>query len=149
MPDVRRRELIALLGGAAAAWPIAARAQQPPLIGVLSPLSQVTAMRNIEGWRAGLRELGYVEERNIRLALRFAGGTPERMPALAMELVALKPDAIIAAPESSLAAVRSLTRATAGDLWLSRVCPRWRPDVLRPEPTGDLPSLCDRGRQDP
>jgi len=111
MPDVRRRELIALLGGAAAVWPIAARAQQPPLIGVLSPLSQVTAMRNIEGLRAGLRELGYVEERNIRLALRFAGGTPERMPALAMELVALKPDAIIAAPESSLAAVRSLTRA--------------------------------------
>jgi len=113
MPGLRRREFITLLGSAAS-WPVAARAQQAAghrLIGVLSPLSQVTATRNIEGLRAGLRELGYVEERNIRLALRFAGGSPERMPALAMELVALKPDAIIAAPESSLAAVRGVTRA--------------------------------------
>jgi putative ABC transport system substrate-binding protein len=111
---VKRRDFITLLCGAAAAWPFAARAQQAaghPLIGVLSPLSQVTATRNIEGLRAGLRELGYVEGRNIRLALRFADGSPERMPALAKELVALKPDAIIAAPESSLAAVRGVTRA--------------------------------------
>ena len=110
---MNRRKFITLLGGAVAAWPLAARAQQAaghPLIGVLSPLSQVTATRNIEGLRAGLRELGYVEGRNIRLALRFADGSPERMPALATELVALKPDAIIAAPESSLAAVRGVTR---------------------------------------
>jgi ABC-type uncharacterized transport system substrate-binding protein len=112
MFDMKRREFISLLGGAAS-WPLAARAQQAaghPLIGVLSPLSQVTATRNIEGLRAGLRELGYVEGRNIRLALRFADGSPERMPALATELVTLKPDAIIAAPESSLAAVRGATR---------------------------------------
>src|SRR5262245_45934548 len=98
---MRRREFIGLLGGVVA-WPLTARAQQAvmhPLIGVLSPLSQVTATRNIEGLRAGLRELGYFEERNIRLALRFADGLPERMPALATELVALKPDVIIAAPE--------------------------------------------------
>jgi ABC-type uncharacterized transport system substrate-binding protein len=110
---MKRREFITLLGGATTAWPLAARAQQAgvhPLIGVLSPLSQVTATRNIEGLRAGLRELGYFEERNIRLALRFADGLPERMPALATELVALKPDVIIAAPEASLAAVRGVTR---------------------------------------
>jgi hypothetical protein len=73
---LRRRDFITLLGGAAA-WPLAARAQQSsgrPLVGLLSPLSETTARRNIEGFRAGLRELGYVEGRNIALALRFADG---------------------------------------------------------------------------
>ena len=109
---MRRREFITLLGGVAA-WPVAARAQQSsgrPLVGILSPLSETTATRNIEGFREGLRELGYVEGRNITIALRFANGMPERMPALAAELAALKPDVIIAAPESSLAAVRGVTR---------------------------------------
>ena len=109
---MRRREFITLLGGAAATWPLAARAQQPamPVIAVLSPLSRFTATRNIEGLRAGLRELGYVEGRNIGLALRFADGSPERMPAIATELVAHQPAAIIAAPKLSLAAVRGVTR---------------------------------------
>jgi putative ABC transport system substrate-binding protein len=113
MLDVRRRGFIALLGGAAIAWPLAARAQQSsgrPLIGILSPLSAGTATRNIEGFRAGLREHGYFDDRNVTLALRFAEGMPERMPALATELVGLKPDVIVAAPETSLFAVRSVTR---------------------------------------
>src|SRR6516162_5969577 len=113
MSDMRRREFIVLLGGAAA-WPLAMRAQQSsdggPLIGLLSPLSAGTATRNIEGFRAGLRELGYFEGRNVTLALRFAEGMPERMPALATELVGLKPDVIVAAPETSLLAVRNVTR---------------------------------------
>src|SRR6516164_7278683 len=75
MSDMRRREFIVLLGGAAAC-PLAMRAQQSsdggPLIGLLSPLSAGTATRNIEGFRAGLRELGYFEGRNVTLALRFA-----------------------------------------------------------------------------
>ena len=110
---MRRRELITLIGGAAAAWPLAARAQQPsgrPSVGLLSPLSEITATRNIEGFRAGLRELGYVEGRNITLALRFADGMSDHLPALAAELVALNPDVMIAAPEPSLAAVRGVTR---------------------------------------
>jgi putative ABC transport system substrate-binding protein len=109
---VKRREFISLLGGAAAAWPVVAGAQQSrrPLVGLLSPLSEITAIRNIEEFRAGLRQLGYVEGRNIALALRFADGMSDRMPALAMELVSLKPDVMIAAPESSLAAVRGVTR---------------------------------------
>jgi putative tryptophan/tyrosine transport system substrate-binding protein len=110
---MNRREFITLLGGAAAAWPFAAHAQQSsghPLIGILSPLSAGTATRNIEGFRAGMRELGYFEGRNVSLALRFAEGLPERMPPLATELVGLKPEVIIAAPETSLLAVRSVTR---------------------------------------
>ncbi len=94
---MKRREFITLLGGAAAAWPFAARAQQAtsrPLIGILSPLSRAAAARNIEALRAGLRELGYVEDRNIVLELRFAEGMPRRLPDLAAELVALKPDVI-------------------------------------------------------
>src|SRR5262249_21111481 len=109
---MKRRAFITLLGGAAA-WPLAARAQQSsggPLIGILSPLSASTATRNIEGFRKGLRELGYVEGRNVTLALRFAEGMPERMPALAAELVDLKPDVIVAAPETSLRAMRNVTR---------------------------------------
>src|SRR5262249_21745966 len=111
---IGRRKFLATLGGAAAAWPLAVRAQQSsdsgPLIGILSPLSAGTATRNIEGFRAGLRELGYFEGRNVTLALRFAEGMPERMPALATELVGLKPDVIVAAPETSLLAVRNVTR---------------------------------------
>src|SRR5262249_55463922 len=109
---IRRRDFITVLGGAAAAWPFAARAQQPsgrPLIALLSPLSAATATRNIAAFRNGLRDLGFIEGRNIFLALRFAGGMAERMPALARELVDLKPDVLIAAPESSLAAARALT----------------------------------------
>ena len=102
MLDLRRREFVALLGSVAAAWPLAARAQQPwgrPLIALLSPLSAATATRNIAGFRNGLRDLGFIEGRNIFLALRFAGGVAERMPVLARELVDLKPDVLIAAPE--------------------------------------------------
>jgi ABC-type uncharacterized transport system substrate-binding protein len=109
---VRRREFITLLGGAAV-WPVAARGQQSlgrPLVALLSPLSEATAARNIGGFRIGLRELGYIEGRNITLALRFAAGMTDRLPAIATELVGLKPDVIIAAPETTLTAVRDVTR---------------------------------------
>jgi putative tryptophan/tyrosine transport system substrate-binding protein len=79
---VKRRDFIKLLGGAAAAWPLAARAQQPamPVIGVMSPLSVATAARNLAGLRTGLRDLGYIEGRNIKIASRFADGMAERFP---------------------------------------------------------------------
>jgi hypothetical protein len=94
---VRRREFITLLGGAAAAWPLAARAQQPamPVIGVMSPLSVATAARNLSALRTGLRDLGYTENRNIKIESRFADGVAERFPALVADLVALKPAAIL------------------------------------------------------
>src|SRR5215831_14865868 len=94
---MRRRKFITLLGGAAAAWPFAAEAQPSPvrpLIGVLSPLSAVAASRNIAALRSALRDLGYVEGRNMTLSLRYGDGSAERMPPLARELIALNPDVV-------------------------------------------------------
>jgi hypothetical protein len=67
-------------------WPLAARAQQPagqPLVGLLSPLSATAAGRNIAAFRQGMRDLGYLEGRNVAFALRFAEGDVTRLPALA------------------------------------------------------------------
>src|SRR5262249_6825622 len=88
MLDVRRRQFITLLGGAAA-WPLAARAQQPamPLVGLMSPLSVATAARNLAAFRNGLRELGYTEGRNIKIESRFADGVADRFPALVIWLL--------------------------------------------------------------
>jgi ABC-type uncharacterized transport system substrate-binding protein len=88
-----------VLGGAAAAWPLAARAQQQPagqpLVGLLSPLSATAAGRNIAAFRQGMRDLGYMEGRNVAFALRFAEGDVTRLPALAHELVKLNPAVIV------------------------------------------------------
>ena len=109
----RRREFITLLGGAAVAWPLTADAQQSPvrpLIGVLSPLSAAAATRNIAAFRSGLRDLGYVEGRNVTFALRYGDGVPERMAPLARELVALNPDAIVTGAQSGAVAAHNATR---------------------------------------
>jgi len=84
---LKRREFITLLGGAAAAWPRAARAQQPilPIIGILSPLSATTAAQNIQAFRLGMRNLGYSEGRDITFEVRFADGAVARLPELAAE----------------------------------------------------------------
>jgi putative tryptophan/tyrosine transport system substrate-binding protein len=110
---MRRRAFITLLGGAAAAWPLAARAQQAqgrPLIGVLSPISAALAARNMDALRQGLRELGYVEGRNIAFEFRYADGDLRRLPALAAELVALQPALIIAGSAPGAVAARGATR---------------------------------------
>jgi len=89
-----RRAFISLLGGAAAAWPVAVRGQSTPahaLIGVLSPLSATAATKNIAAFRSALRDLGYVNGRNMTLELRYGDGALDRMDPLAAELVALKP----------------------------------------------------------
>jgi putative ABC transport system substrate-binding protein len=97
---IRRREFITLLGGAAAAWPLAARAQQPqklPVIGILvaSPLPMIKA--RAEAFRRGLRDLGYIEQRDVIFEWRSAEGQLDRLPTLARELVRLKVDVIVAA----------------------------------------------------
>jgi len=110
---MRRRAFIAMLGGAAA-WPYAVRAQQRsnvPLLGVLSPISAAAAARNMAALRAGLHDLGYVEGQNVTIAFRFADGVIERLPALAAELVALKPAVIVAGSPPAAVAVHDLTRA--------------------------------------
>ena len=104
----RRREFVALLGGAAVACPLIAEAQQSPihpLIALLSPLSAAAARPLIAAFRSALRDLGYLEGRNLMLALRYGDGAPERMLALARELVALNPNVIVTgAPSGALAA---------------------------------------------
>jgi len=111
---VKRREFITLLGGAAAAWPIPAGAQQQqpvrPLIGFLSPLSAASAARNVAAFRSGLRDLGYLEGHNATLALRYGDGAPEHMAPLAQELVALKPDVLMVGSRSGVLAAQAATR---------------------------------------
>ena len=92
---MRRRDFITLLGGAAA-WPLAARAQQgaTPVVGFLSGAS---ASLLVAAFLQGLREAGFVEHQNVMIEYRYARGAYERLPALAAELVALRVDLIIAA----------------------------------------------------
>src|SRR4029077_6539820 len=102
---IRRRTFITLLGGAAAAWPLAARAQQPAmaLVGLLSG-SQLDD-RQIDAVGQGLKETGYIEGRNVAIKYRSADGRFDRLPALAAELVADLAAVIIAvAPPAALAA---------------------------------------------
>jgi putative ABC transport system substrate-binding protein len=113
---MRRREFIkfiTLLSGAAA-WPLAVRAQQPvpsqPIVGVLAPLSQAASARNVGAFRKGLRDLGYVEGRNITLEIRYGDGLPERLPQLAAELVALKPAVIRAGSSAAIVAAHNATQ---------------------------------------
>jgi putative ABC transport system substrate-binding protein len=95
---MRRREFIAFVGGAAAAWPLPLVAQQAarrPRLGVLL-YSNPQTDPNMESFRRGLRELGYVDGQNIAIEYRYAEGKPERLAGLAAELVALKPDVLFA-----------------------------------------------------
>jgi len=116
---MKRRDLITLIGGAAA-WPLSARAQQPKLarIGVLLPV-------NIEPFRtefrAGLREHGYIEGQNLVFEFRSADGKPNLLRELAAELVRLKVDVIVASQTTAVSAARQATTeipivmAPAGD----------------------------------
>ena len=93
---IGRREFITLLGGATAAWPLAARAQQPglPVIGLLN--GQSTGANYLAAFRRGLAEAGFVEVRNVAIVYRSSEGDSTKLPALVAEMVAL-PVAVIAA----------------------------------------------------
>ncbi len=95
---MKRREFITLLGGSAAAWPLAARAQQPaklPTIGYLGATAPSAESQRVAAFMRGLRELGWIDSRNVAVEYRYAEGRNERFVEIAAELVRLKVDVIV------------------------------------------------------
>src|SRR5215468_8021765 len=106
---MRRREFITLLGGAAAAWPLAARAQlgdRMRRIGMLSALAEDDPFNQVQlaAFHQTCAKFGWIEGRNLRIDIRFAAGSPSRFETIAPELVALQPDVILAQSTEATAA---------------------------------------------
>ena len=133
---MRRRDFISLLGGTAAAWPLAARAQQTgkmSRIGYLGSSSPSLEPHYVEAFREKLRDLGHVDGENIAIEYRWAEGQDDRLPNLATELVRLKPDVIVTTgTPGALAAMQAtktipIVMASAGDPVSARACREPRP----------------------
>jgi putative ABC transport system substrate-binding protein len=112
--QIERRKFLATLGGAAAAWPLAARAQQPERMRriaiLMSTIDDAEGQARIMALREGLEKLGWTEGRNIQIEARFGGGEASRIRAHAAELVALAPDVLVG---HTTPATRALRQATS------------------------------------
>ncbi len=109
---MRRREFIAVLRGAAIAWPLTARAQQPgkiPTVGILLIGPGTTPLPTTEAFQRGLRDLGWIEGRNIAFEIRWAP-TPDRLPEIAAELVRINVDVILAGSSTQVEPARRATQ---------------------------------------
>ena len=113
MLDLRRREFITLLGGAAV-WPLAARAQQSkrvPRVGVLIAIADdAEGQARLGAFKSGMRDLGWIDDGNIRMEVRFAAGSVANANDYAAELIGLAPDVLVANSSPAVAALQQRTR---------------------------------------
>ena len=139
---IGRRELLAALGGAAAAWPLAARAQQPamPVVGLLNSASAAEWVQPMAGFHAGLREMGFIEGRNVAIEYRWAEGQLDRMPAMTADLIGRKVAVILAG------GYVSRVRATIAATQLFRLSSRPKPILSL---LGSSPASINRAAMSP
>jgi putative ABC transport system substrate-binding protein len=135
---MRRREFIAVVGGAAVAWPFVARAQQAersitrPRVAFLGAESRSTNQHFFDAFRQGMTEHGYINGQNVILEQRWAEGRSERFPELVGELIGLKTDVIVAVSLPAALAAKSATKTIpivfiAGAIpWGLGSSPAWR-----------------------